>query len=93
MTAKELLVGAALVSGAAFAAALGTSSASLAQGYYGPNYGYSYRYRYGGGPYYDYYQGDPGVYDNYGPSVPNILRGGPGPRVGGGGGMGIGAVR
>jgi hypothetical protein len=30
---------------------------------------------------------------NYGPAIPNVDRGGPGPRVQAGSGMGIGAVR
>lgn len=59
---------------------LGMSTAGFAQGYYG-----------GYGPgYYDY---APGYYSNFGPSAPNCDRGGPGPRSGCGGGMGIGAQR
>lgn len=83
MTAKELIVGSALLVGAAFTAAVGMSSATLAQGYYGYHrhwYGPSF------GGLYDYYGG-------YGVNPPSILRGGPGPRVQAGGGMGIGAVR
>jgi hypothetical protein len=81
MTAKELVVGSALLLGATFAAAIGTSSATLAQGYYG--------YRYADPAYRGLYN-----YYGFGPlSRPNIERGGPGPRVQGGSGQGIGAVR
>jgi hypothetical protein len=79
MTTKELIIGAALLLGTAFTAAVATSSASQAQYYYGHQYGY-----------------DRGVYDYYGGyryGEPNVDRGGPGPRVGAGGGMGIGAQR
>ncbi len=59
----------------------GLTTATFAQGYYGGRYdrpGYGYQ---GGSRY------------NYGPTVPNVDRGGPGPRVGAGSGTGIGAVR
>lgn len=82
MKAKELILGATLLAGGAFAAALSTSSATLAQGYYGYHHYYGHRYR--------------GLYNyggDYGYSRPDIDRGGPGPRVQGGSGMGIGAVR
>ena len=58
---------------------LGTASASFAQVYYGGPYGYEYGYGYG--PY-----GRAG-------SPPDWMRGGPGPRVQDGNGMGIGGVR
>jgi hypothetical protein len=59
---------------------LALSSTSFAQVYYG-----------GYGPgYYDY---APGYYNNFGPSMPNCDRGGPGPRSGCGSGMGAGAER
>jgi hypothetical protein len=74
MTAKTLIVAAALL--------VSATSATLAQGYryYGaPNvYGYAPNYGYSAAPY---------GYDLYRP------RGGPGPRVGNGSGMGIGAER
>lgn len=58
---------------------LGTASASFAQEvYYGGPYGYEYGYR--------GYYGYPGA-------APDWMRGGPGPRVQDGGGMGIGGVR
>jgi hypothetical protein len=77
MTAKEVIIGSALLVGAAFTAAVGTSSVTLAQGY-GPGYHYRGLYNYYGGNAY---------------SPPNYERGGPGPRVGNGSGMGIGAQR
>jgi hypothetical protein len=78
MTAKELIVGSALLLGAAFTVAVGTSSVTQAQGYY-HHYGYRGLYNYYGGGY------------RY--SRPDYTRGGPGPRVDGGSGMGIGGVR
>ena len=84
MTAKELIVGSAIVLGAAFTAALGTSSATLAQGYYGYHHHWrGHRYR---GLYNEY-----GGYGGY--AEPDTMRGGPGPRVGAGSGTGIGAER
>jgi hypothetical protein len=80
MTAKKLITAGALFLGAS----LGLATAAAAQGY-----GY---YGYYGGPYYDQWTG-PGYGYNYGPSVPDTDRGGPGPRVQGGSGMGIGGVR
>jgi hypothetical protein len=80
MTVKELIVGLALLVGAPFVAAVATSSATQAQGYYHHNW---YGHRYGG--LYNYYGGPV--------SPPNRYRGGPGPRVLDGTGMGIGAVR
>ena len=58
----------------------GLTTAAFAQGYYGGRYyrGYGYGYPY------EY---------NQGPAVPNTERGGPGPRVQGGSGEGIGAQR
>jgi hypothetical protein len=83
MTAKEVIVGSALLVGAPFVAAVATSSATQAQGYYRHWYGH----RYGG--LYDYYGAGPSGLV----SRPNRERGGPGPRVLDGAGMGIGAVR
>jgi hypothetical protein len=58
---------------------LGTATASLAQSvYYGGPYGYEYGYR---------------GFDGYSVSPPHWMRGGPGPRVQDGSGMGIGSVR
>lgn len=100
MTAKKLIVTAALLVGAS----LGMTTAGLAQAYYeGPAaqgyYGEPAGQGYYGGPYgqgyYDYAPG-PGFapsYDNYGPSASDCERGGPGPRVGCGSGMGIGSQR
>ncbi len=59
---------------------LATATASFAQVVY---YGAPYRSGYGYGGYYDYYGGSP----------PYWMRGGPGPRVQAGSGMGIGAER
>jgi hypothetical protein len=78
MTAKKLLAAVALLSGMT----VGATTASFAQGY-----GYGY---YGQG-YYDYAPGFAPY--NYGPSLPDCDRGGPGPRSGCGSGLGIGAVR
>jgi hypothetical protein len=89
---RKLMLAAAIVAGG--------TSASLAQGYYGaPNYSsygggyYDYAPGYGGGygPRYGYRGG----YDNYGygNSARDDQRGGPGPRVGAGSGMGIGSQR
>ncbi len=58
---------------------LAMSSASFAQDVYGYGPGY------GPGPY--------GYDSNFGPSLPNCDRGGPGPRVGCGSGLGVGAER
>ena len=88
---KKIFVAAALV--------LGTTSVSLAQGVYAaPGYGtgyYNYSPGYGsynGGPRYGYSNG---YYDNgdNGWTRNNTERGGPGPRVGPGSGMGIGSQR
>lgn len=83
MSAKKLIVSATLLVGAAFAAAVGTSSVTLARSGYHHVHWYGHRHR----GLYNYY-GGAGAY-----SEPDITRGGPGPRVGAGGGMGIGAVR
>jgi hypothetical protein len=72
-----------------------TTSAAMAQTYYGAPYNYGYAYGPPASPYwrqyYDYAPGytssGPGYYEN------DTTRGGPGPRVGGGSGMGIGAER
>jgi hypothetical protein len=93
MTTKTLIVAAALLAGAALTT-LGTASPTLAQegnelgaagqGVYGPDYGY-------GRPAQFWHSRR--SYD-YAPAVtPNIDRGGPGPRVQSGSGMGIGAER
>jgi len=97
---KKILIGAALLSAAAIAGA----SLSVAQGYYGepPPYGSSLDYSPNmievtpgtPGPYanqYGYYGGGYGYYDYY--DDPYRARGGPGPRVGNGTGMGIGSQR
>jgi hypothetical protein len=87
---KKLFVAAALV--------LGTTSVSLAQGVYAaPGYGYGAGY-YNYSPGYGYYNGGQGSYGyrndyNYGPARNDSERGGPGPRVGAGSGMGIGSQR
>jgi len=78
MKAKKLITAGALALGTTLALA----TAASAQGY-----GY-----YGGGPYYDQWTG-PGYGYNAGPAVPDVDRGGPGPRVNAGSGEGIGAVR
>ena len=59
---------------------LAATTAGFAQDYYdyAPGAGL---YDYGGGAY------------NYGPAIPDVDRGGPGPRVQAGSGMGIGAAR
>jgi hypothetical protein len=84
----KLILGTALVS----CVALSTlATPTLAQDFYGPrHYGYGYH------PYYDYapvpywqarrFQGGP-------VSPPDVDRGGPGPRVGAGNGMGEGSTR
>lgn len=77
MTIKKLVAATALLAGVM----VGTASASFAQVYYGGPYGYEYGYRDGYGPY-----GYPGT-------APDWMRGGPGPRVQDGSGMGIGGVR
>jgi hypothetical protein len=59
-------------------ATLGLTTASFAQGY--GRYDRDYGYR-------------GGYSHNYGPAVPDVDRGGPGPRVGAGSGTGIGAER
>jgi hypothetical protein len=81
MTTKELIVGSALLVAAPFVATVATSSVAQAQGYYHHHwYGHGYRGLYN-------YSGSGLV------SPPNRDRGGPGPRVLDGAGMGIGAVR
>ncbi len=88
MTSKRLMMAAAILAGTTLAA----TTAGLAQGYYGGPYGPGY-YDYAPGPAfgpYDY--GGVGPY-YYGPAILNVNRGGPGPRVQAGSGMGIGAVR
>ena len=77
MTANKLIAAIAVLAGFTLA----TATASFAQTmYYGGPYGYEYGY----GGYYGY---------GYPAAVPNSMRGGPGPRVLDGSGMGIGAVR
>lgn len=85
MTAKKCVKKLALAATLVLGAGLGLTTASLAQTYYGP-YGPGYGY-YDYAPGYHLY----GRYD-YG-AVSNCDRGGPGPRVGCGSGMGIGAER
>jgi hypothetical protein len=90
---KKIFVAAALI--------LGGTSVALAQGVYAsPGYGGGYP-GYGAG-YYNYspgygqYSGGPGYgyrNDYYNGIRNNTERGGPGPRVGAGGGMGIGSQR
>lgn len=89
MTSKKLLVAAGLL--------LATTSASLAQGLYGYSdqapYGYARGYYdyapgYGYGGYYPQYGYEGGGYYNR-----DDNRGGSGPRVGPGSGMGIGSQR
>jgi hypothetical protein len=87
MTAKKILLATALL--------MGTTSITMAQGFYGGpyygSYGYGPRYDYNvrAAPYGRHFYGSsgPGYYEN------DTNRGGPGPRVGGGSGMGIGAER
>jgi hypothetical protein len=86
---KKLLIAAGFV--------VAATSASLAQGYnyYGAPYGYG---PYGNGPGVTVYDEAPGYYAapyayDYGDYGPYYQRGGPGPRVGNGTGMGAGAVR
>jgi hypothetical protein len=85
---KKIFVAAALI--------LGTTSVTLAQGIYAaPGYGAGY-YNYSPG--YSYYNGSPryGRANDYyfnGPVRNDVDRGGPGPRVGAGSGMGIGSQR
>jgi hypothetical protein len=79
MTVKKLLAATALIAGVT----LSTAGASFAQIYYGGPYGYE------GGPYGYGYQGGPYGYG----SAPDWARGGPGPRVQDGSGMGVGGVR
>jgi len=76
---KKLVATTALLIGVT----LGTASASFAQVYYGGPYGYDNGYAYGRGY----------GYGPYGGSPPDWMRGGPGPRVQAGQGMGIGGVR
>ncbi len=85
--AMKLIVGAALLACTAVST-LATSSPTLAQGVYGARY-------YG---YYDYapvpFRQARRSHNFYGPvATPDVDRGGPGPRVGAGSGMGIGAQR
>lgn len=81
MKAKKLIALSALLVAAPFVATVATSSIAQAQGYYHRHwYGYGYR----------------GLYNYSGSGLvsrPNRERGGPGPRVLDGAGMGIGAVR
>ena len=76
--ATKLIVAGALMLGTTLAAV----TAASAQGYYYGPYGYYYGY----GPH-------PGYVPYDGPARSNCDRGGPGPRVGCGSGVGIGAVR
>lgn len=84
---KKLVLAGAIV--------LAATSASFAQYAYGPGYNYGYSYYdaapgygpYGVAPGYGYYGSPPAWFEN------NSRRGGPGPRVGAGGGQGVGAQR
>jgi hypothetical protein len=79
-TMKKIILAAAFV--------LTATSAAFAQyfapGYYDAAPGYGY---YGAPGYYGYYGSPPAWYEN------DIRRGGPGPRVGAGSGMGVGSQR
>jgi hypothetical protein len=80
---KKLILAAAFV--------LTATSAAFAQ-YGAPAYGYydaapGYSYYYGAAPAYGYDRSPPAWFEN------NTERGGPGPRVGAGSGMGIGSQR
>jgi hypothetical protein len=79
---------------------LTATSGALAQDFYSPRYGYydvapgysygaapGYSYYYGATPGYGYYASPPAWFEN------DTQRGGPGPRVGAGSGMGIGSQR
>jgi hypothetical protein len=82
-TMKKVILAAAFV--------LTATSAAFAQ-YGAPGYGYydaapGYSYYYGTAPGYGYDRSPPAWYEN------NTERGGPGPRVGAGSGMGIGSQR
>jgi hypothetical protein len=82
-TMKKVILAAAFV--------LTATSAAFAQ-YGAPGYGYydaapGYSYYYGAAPGYGYDRSPPAWYEN------NTERGGPGPRVGAGSGMGIGSQR
>jgi hypothetical protein len=79
---KKVILAAAFV--------LAATSGALAQGFYGPGYGYydaapGYGFSYGAGP--GYYRSPPAWFEN------DTQRGGPGPRVGAGSGMGVGSQR
>jgi hypothetical protein len=82
---KKLVLAGALV--------LAATSASFAQYAYGPGFGYRYYDAapgygtYGAAPGYGYYASPPAWFEN------NTQRGGPGPRVGAGSGMGAGSQR
>ena len=82
---KKIILAAAFV--------LTATSGALAQDVYGsPGYGYynaapGYSYYYGAAPAYGYDRSPPAWFEN------NTERGGPGPRVGAGSGMGIGSQR
>ena len=80
---KQLIIAAAFV--------LTATSAAFTQDVYGsPGYGYynaAPGYYYGAAPGYGYDRSPPAWYEN------NTERGGPGPRVGAGSGMGVGSQR
>jgi opacity protein-like surface antigen len=91
-TMKKVILAAAFV--------LTATSAAFAQDFYSPGYGYydaapsvtynaapGYGYYYGAAPGYGYDRSPPAWYEN------NTERGGPGPRVGAGSGMGVGSQR
>jgi hypothetical protein len=89
---KKIILAAAFV--------LTATSGALAQDFYSPSYGYydaapgysygptpGYGYYYGAAPGYGYYGSPPAWFEN------DTQRGGPGPRVGAGSGMGVGSQR
>lgn len=84
MTSKRLMLAAVIFAGTTLVA----TTAGFAQGYYGGGY-----YNYAPGPGVGLYGYGGGALYNYGPAIPDVIRGGPGPRVQAGSGMGIGAVR
>jgi hypothetical protein len=88
---RKLIIAAGFVS----LATLGGASVSLAQGYYGEPAPYGSSLDYSPGIY-DLtpgYHSSPYAYDYYDYDGPYHQRGGPGPRVGNGTGMGIGSQR
>ena len=92
---KQLIIAAAFVLTATSGALAQNVYGSPGYGYYDAAPGYSYAPGYGYGPGYGYYYG---AAPGYGYSPPGWFendteRGGPGPRVGAGSGMGVGSQR